>query len=171
MIWTTQTGRFATIFYTEGTARVQVFPSRNTARRTAARALTCGVTATGLALGAALGLAACTPAPQPTSTPASGGGQRGRAGAGGSSGGPDDYAGAPDEGSWNQADAAFVTGMIEHHLQALEIAALAPDRAGSDAVRSFAERVTAARGPAGRALAAGRGARGRAGAGAHERTC
>ncbi len=43
--------------------------------------------------------------------------------------------------------------MIEHHLQALEIAALAPDRAGSDAVRSFAERVTAAQGPEVHALA------------------
>ncbi len=83
---------------------------------------------------------------------------------------PDDYAGAPDEGSWNQADAAFVTGMIEHHLQALEIAALAPDRAGSDAVRSFAERVTAAQGPEVHALASWLQARGLAVPGRARRT-
>ncbi|MFI2567921.1 DUF305 domain-containing protein [Cellulosimicrobium funkei] len=132
---------------------MQTFPSRNTAPRTVTRALTCGVAATGLALGSVLGLAACTPDSQPTSTPSSVVVQPGRPGEDATTVAPDDYAGAPDEGSWNQADAAFVTGMIEHHLQALEIAALAPDRAGSDAVRSFAERVTAAQGPEVHALA------------------
>ncbi|SDF12533.1 Uncharacterized conserved protein, DUF305 family [Cellulosimicrobium cellulans] len=153
MIWTTQTGQFAATFYTEGTGQVQIFPSRNTAPRTVTRALTCGVAATGLALGSVLGLAACTPDPQPTSTPSSVVVQPGRPGEDATTVAPEGYAGAPDDGSWNQADAAFVTGMIEHHLQALEIAALAPDRAGSDAVRSFAERVTAAQGPEVHALA------------------
>jgi uncharacterized protein (DUF305 family) len=75
---------------------------------------------------------------------------------------PEDYVEAPVEGPWNQADVAFVAGMIDHHLQALEIAALAPERAESDAVLAFAERVTAAQGPEIHALAAWLQARGEA---------
>ncbi|MBN0040599.1 DUF305 domain-containing protein [Cellulosimicrobium cellulans] len=114
-----------------------------------ARALTWGA----VVLGVVLGAAACTPDPAPTPTPSSVVVQPGRPGEEATTVAPEDYGATPEEGSWNQADAAFVTGMIEHHLQALEIAALAPDRAGSDAVRSFAERVTAAQGPEVHALA------------------
>jgi uncharacterized protein (DUF305 family) len=149
VIWTTPTARFLVSFYTEGTVRVQSFPSGNANPASRARALTCAV----VALGVALGAAACTPDPAPTSTPSSVVVQPGRPGEEATTVAPEDYDAAPEEGSWNQADAAFVTGMIEHHLQALEIAALAPDRAGSDAVRSFAERVTAAQGPEVHALA------------------
>ncbi|QJW35442.1 DUF305 domain-containing protein [Cellulosimicrobium protaetiae] len=115
-----------------------------------ARVLTCGA----VLLGVVLGVSACTPDPAPTPTPSSAVVQPGRPGEGATTVAPEDYTAAPEEDSWNEADAAFVTGMIEHHLQALEIAALAPDRAGSDAVRSFAERVTAAQGPEVHGLAA-----------------
>lgn len=128
---------------------MQSFPGGNATSTAAARALTCGA----VVLGVALGAAACTPDPVPTSTPSSVVVQPGRPGEEATTVAPEDYDAAPDAESWNQADAAFVTGMIEHHLQALEIAALAPDRAGSDAVRSFAERVTAAQGPEVHALA------------------
>lgn len=138
------------MFYTEGTARVQSFPSGNAGRVAAARGLTCGF----VLLGAVLGLSACTDDPDPTSTPSSVVVQPGRPGEEATTIAPEDYEGSGEAGSWNQADVVFVAGMIEHHLQALEIAALAPDRAGSDAVRSFAERVTAAQGPEVHALAA-----------------
>lgn len=128
---------------------MQSFPSRNAVPTIGARALTCGA----VVLGVVLGAAACTPDPAPTSTPSSVVVQPGRPGEEATTVAPEDYEAAPEEGAWNQADAAFVTGMIEHHLQALEIAALAPDRAESDAVRSFAERVTAAQGPEVHALA------------------
>jgi uncharacterized protein (DUF305 family) len=45
------------------------------------------------------------------------------------------------------ADVAFVAGMIPHHRQALEMAALAPDRAADPQVLAIAERITAAQGP------------------------
>jgi uncharacterized protein (DUF305 family) len=107
--------------------------------------LTCGFVALGVVL--VLVVAGCTGDPGPASTPSSVVVQPGLPGEGAESIAPEDYDAAPDEGTWNQADVAFVAGMIEHHLQALEIAALAPDRASSGAVRSFAERVTAAQGP------------------------
>jgi uncharacterized protein (DUF305 family) len=108
-----------------------------------------------IALGAASwALAACTGDPAPVSTPSSIVVQPGLPGEDAETIAPDDFAGPPAPGSWNQADVAFVAGMIDHHLQALEIAALAPDRASSDAVRAFAERVTAAQGPEIHALAA-----------------
>lgn len=48
---------------------------------------------------------------------------------------------------WSHADLAFVQMMIPHHRQALEMSALADDRAGSSAVRALAERIDAAQGP------------------------
>lgn len=41
-----------------------------------------------------------------------------------------------------EADAAFMTGMIVHHAQALLMAALAPDRGASASVRTLAARIT-----------------------------
>ncbi|HEU4883944.1 MAG TPA: DUF305 domain-containing protein [Longimicrobium sp.] len=41
----------------------------------------------------------------------------------------------------NEADVRFVTGMIAHHGQALEMAALVPDRATRPDVRLMAERI------------------------------
>lgn len=111
--------------------------------------LTCGF----VVIGVVLLVSACTDDPEPTSTPSSIVVQPGLPGEGNATVVPEDFEGAPPEGPWNQADVGFVAGMIEHHLQALEIAALAPDRAESDAVRAFAERVTAAQGPEVHALA------------------
>ncbi|TKV60878.1 DUF305 domain-containing protein [Nakamurella flava] len=47
----------------------------------------------------------------------------------------------------NDADVAFADGMIVHHRGAVEMAALAADRAGSDAVRGLAARISAAQQP------------------------
>ncbi|MCX4524538.1 MULTISPECIES: DUF305 domain-containing protein [unclassified Streptomyces] len=47
----------------------------------------------------------------------------------------------------NAADHAYVTGMIEHHRQALTMSALAPDRASADGVKGLAERIAAAQKP------------------------
>ncbi|OKK17541.1 hypothetical protein AMK16_22295 [Streptomyces sp. CB00455] len=52
----------------------------------------------------------------------------------------------PDD-SPNAADHAYVLRMIEHHRQALSMAALAPDRAAADGVKRLAERITAAQKP------------------------
>lgn len=48
---------------------------------------------------------------------------------------------------WAHADVAFVQMMIPHHRQALEMAALAPDRAASPEVRALASRIDAAQAP------------------------
>ncbi|MEV0330355.1 DUF305 domain-containing protein [Micromonospora echinospora] len=47
----------------------------------------------------------------------------------------------------NDADVRFVRAMIPHHNQALEMAALAPQRAGDPAVRAVADRIRASQGP------------------------
>jgi len=43
---------------------------------------------------------------------------------------------------YTEADAAFMAGMIDHHAQALEMAALAPSRAADARVRTLAARIT-----------------------------
>ncbi|SCG41458.1 DUF305 domain-containing protein [Micromonospora coxensis] len=48
---------------------------------------------------------------------------------------------------YNSLDVWFVRMMIPHHQQALEMAQLAPDRAGSPQVRALAERIRGAQGP------------------------
>lgn len=48
---------------------------------------------------------------------------------------------------WSHADLAFVQMMVPHHRQALEMAALAPDRAASEEVLSLARRIDAAQAP------------------------
>ncbi|MFW6692814.1 DUF305 domain-containing protein [Streptomyces sp. MAR4 CNX-425] len=47
----------------------------------------------------------------------------------------------------NAADVAFAQGMIPHHRQAVEMADLAPDRAGSDEVRKLAAAIEKAQAP------------------------
>ncbi|MBC3193169.1 DUF305 domain-containing protein [Pseudonocardia sp. C8] len=47
----------------------------------------------------------------------------------------------------NQADIAFAQGMIPHHQQAVEMAELAADRAGSDDVRRLATAIGRAQAP------------------------
>lgn len=48
---------------------------------------------------------------------------------------------------YGEADVVFVRDMVVHHVQALEMAALAPERAGDDGVRRLAERIAAAQRP------------------------
>jgi uncharacterized protein (DUF305 family) len=50
-------------------------------------------------------------------------------------------------GLWNQADVDFVTAMAPHHAQALDMAALAPERAEDERVRNLADRIAAEQGP------------------------
>jgi uncharacterized protein (DUF305 family) len=58
----------------------------------------------------------------------------------------DENSPSPQEG-WNDADAAFLEGMIPHHQQALQMAVLAQTRAQSPEVRALAERIAAAQAP------------------------
>lgn len=46
-----------------------------------------------------------------------------------------------DTERWTEADARFMTAMIGHHAQAIEMSRLAPDRAQNAAVRRLAERI------------------------------
>ncbi|MCB7136023.1 DUF305 domain-containing protein [Cellulosimicrobium marinum] len=118
------------------------------ARPARARALTCVVVL------AVLGTAACTGDPEPVVNPSSVVLQPGRPGDDTSTTAPEDFAGPLATGEWNQADVTFVTSMITHHLQALDMAALAPDRVASPEVATLAERITAAQGPEIHGLAA-----------------
>ncbi|MBC9733620.1 DUF305 domain-containing protein [Nocardioides marmotae] len=54
---------------------------------------------------------------------------------------------AGDEGGWNHDDIAFVQMMLPHHRQALDMAALAPDRASDERVLALAERIAQAQAP------------------------
>lgn len=56
---------------------------------------------------------------------------------------PSDQLPAPDGTLYNAADTFFMRMMIPHHGQALEMAALAEDRAGHPQIRAVAERITA----------------------------
>lgn len=55
--------------------------------------------------------------------------------------------GSPATGAHNDADVTFATDMVPHHLSAIEMAQLAPTRAGDPAVKALATRITAAQGP------------------------
>ncbi|MFG2448044.1 DUF305 domain-containing protein [Streptomyces sp. M41(2017)] len=52
-----------------------------------------------------------------------------------------------DDDTPNAADLAYARMMITHHTQALRMTELAPERAGSGAVRRIAGRIAAAQGP------------------------
>ena len=54
---------------------------------------------------------------------------------------------APDGATYNAIDVAFVQMMIVHHQQAIEMAKLAPERAGGTGLRALAARISAAQGP------------------------
>lgn len=83
---------------------------------------------------AALALAACAPAPVSTTPapvpPSTAGAPAGSAGA----------ATAATKQA-HPADARFMTNMIGHHAQAIEVSRLAPARAGSEAIRVLAARI------------------------------
>ena len=57
---------------------------------------------------------------------------------------PDDV---PEGADWNHSDVAFVQMMVPHHAQALEMSALAPERASSKQVLALARRIKGAQGP------------------------
>lgn len=99
-----------------------------TARRRAAALLTAA------ALG--LGVAACGSDDQPAS------GHEGH----GTSQGDETASEDSQAGDHNDADVTFVQQMIPHHQQALEMAALAPSRAGAE-VKALAATISAAQDP------------------------
>lgn len=49
--------------------------------------------------------------------------------------------------AFDEAEVTFVTDMVPHHAQALEMASLAPERASDRRVRALAERIVADQGP------------------------
>lgn len=85
---------------------------------------------------------ACTPDAPSASTPSSVVIQPGRPGEDNTTIAPEDFV-DDDSGTlrWNQVDVDFMTMMIDHHLQALEMAELAPDRARNEQVASIADRI------------------------------
>ncbi|MFC4011536.1 DUF305 domain-containing protein [Nonomuraea purpurea] len=60
---------------------------------------------------------------------------------------PSEAATAVPSATPNAADIKYVQDMIIHHRQALDMALLAPSRAGSTQLKSLAERIKAAQGP------------------------
>lgn len=54
---------------------------------------------------------------------------------------------APDGSTYNTIDTTFVRMMIVHHAQAVEMARLAPERAGGTGLRALAARIGAAQAP------------------------
>jgi uncharacterized protein (DUF305 family) len=81
--------------------------------------------ATALIVGAALGLSSCA----------------------GNTDDTEGGAGTEASSQFNDADVAFATDMIPHHQQAVQMAELAADQAGSEEVRQLAEEIEAAQGP------------------------
>lgn len=94
---------------------------------------------------AATATASCSAGSEVTSEPSSVVVQPGRPGEQATTIAPEDFE-APDDpyAAWNEADAEFVTAMIGHHAQALEMSALAPDRSASEQVKTMADRIAAA---------------------------
>ncbi|MFC7878675.1 DUF305 domain-containing protein [Isoptericola sp. NPDC057391] len=107
-------------------------------RRTTGRraVLTCVVV---LAAGLAAGCTAEEPEPAPT--PSSAVLAPGRPGEPARTIAPEDYDGMDDADVVTDADAEFMTTMIGHHAQAVEMAQLVPERSTSEQLAKFAERI------------------------------
>ena len=60
---------------------------------------------------------------------------------------PGEQGALPNPDLFDAADVEFVTAMVPHHAQALEMAELAPERAKDQRVRAMAERIAAGQGP------------------------
>jgi uncharacterized protein (DUF305 family) len=60
---------------------------------------------------------------------------------------PGDQGSLPNADLYSDEDVEFVTAMVPHHAQALEMAELAPDRAADARVRAMAERIAVGQGP------------------------
>ncbi|GAB3096481.1 DUF305 domain-containing protein [Isoptericola nanjingensis] len=99
-------------------------------------ALTCVVT---LALGLSAGCTAEEPAPAPT--PSSAVLAPGKPGEPAETIAPEDYEGMGDADVVTEADADFMTRMIGHHAQAVEMAQLVPERSESAPLAKFADRI------------------------------
>ncbi|CAM3497311.1 DUF305 domain-containing protein [Isoptericola cucumis] len=93
-------------------------------------------------LAAGLAAAGCTAeTPEPTSTPSSAVLAPGKPGEPAETIAPEDYEGMGGEDVVTDADADFMTRMIGHHAQAVEMAELVPDRSTSEQLTKFAERI------------------------------
>lgn len=60
---------------------------------------------------------------------------------------PGEQGSLPNPNMYSDEDVEFVTAMVPHHAQALEMAELAPERASDDRVKAMAERIAAGQGP------------------------
>jgi uncharacterized protein (DUF305 family) len=96
----------------------------------------------------ALGLSACGPddEPEAVSTPSSVVLQPGKPGEGAETIAPEDYEGSPAQAPFSKADADFLSGMILHHGQAIEMTGLVAERSASDQVKTFADRIDVVQG-------------------------
>ncbi|MFC7022136.1 DUF305 domain-containing protein [Promicromonospora thailandica] len=90
-----------------------------------------------------LALSACSPdeEPETVSTPSSVVVQPGKPGEPAKTVAPEDYEGAPEQAPFSRADAEFLSDMIWHHDQAIEMSVLAPERAASEQLKTFANRI------------------------------
>lgn len=92
----------------------------------------------------ALGLTGCTGSdeePEAVSTPSSVVLKPGKPGEKSETVAPEDYAGPPAQAPFSKADAGFLSDMILHHGQAVEMSTLVPERSASDQVKKFASRI------------------------------
>lgn len=96
----------------------------------------------------ALVLSACGPDEEPpaVSTPSSVVVQPGRPGEPARTVAPEDYEGAPAGAPFSEADAQFLSDMIWHHGQAIDMSRLAPERAESQQLKTFAHRIDVVQG-------------------------
>jgi uncharacterized protein (DUF305 family) len=103
------------------------------------RRVACGISAV-LAIG---GLTACTSDPPEDKAPVIAPGKPGDP----VSTVPPGQVSAPPVAPANANDIEYMKRMIEHHQQAIEMAQLAPERAGAEQVKLVADRIAAAQGP------------------------
>ncbi|MFC8799488.1 DUF305 domain-containing protein [Promicromonospora sp. NPDC057138] len=115
-----------------------------TARRARIRALALGVAV----LAPALVLSACGPDEEPAavSTPGSVVLQPGKPGEKNETIAPEDYEGPPAQAPFTEADAGFLSDMILHHGQAIEMSVLVPERSASEQIKKFAARIDVVQG-------------------------
>lgn len=116
-------------------------PTRTPPARWCAAALLVAVLAGGTACSPAEDDAAPAPYAPPTATASVPVIQPGMPGEPARTVAPEDAAPPVDGERWSEADAAFVQQMVTHHRQAVEMSALAVDRAGDPDVAAIAERI------------------------------
>jgi uncharacterized protein (DUF305 family) len=123
----------ATFRQSTGTGRGVAGPRGRAARRTVATLALLAATVT---------TAACTGSDDPAVTPPqSTVVQPGRPGETASTVAPEDFEPGVESATHNQVDMDYFADMIHHHLQALEMSDLAPDRAQDPEVLALADRI------------------------------